>query len=485
MITSSEFRRLVLAGLALSALARLAASPAHPNVIFIMTDDQSQWGVGAYGNKEIVTPHLDQLARDGVLLRHAFVTTPVCSASRATFLTGLYSTQTGIPDYLASSEEKAGFGLPASATTWPQVLQRNGYVTGLIGKWHLGIQPQFHPTKHGFDHFFGFIGGFNTPMNPRMEVNGELKQFKGPISDIMTNDAMRFVEANRARPFALLLHYREPHLPYGPMPEEDLAPFKGRDLTVPEHVGVVTAKTQELRRAYYAAVHAVDRNVGRLLAKLDELGLARDTIVVFTADNGYMIGQHALHTKGNAWWLIEGIPPNTKRPNMYEDSLRVPFIVRWPAAIKPQTETTQPFSSVDTFATMLGLTGVAIPSEVKQEGADYSPLLRGQKIPWRDAMFAQYDLKSGGLAYMRMIRTERWKLVRHYLSLELDELYDLQNDPGEERNLYNLKPSAGKALVAETQKARADLQARLYAWQRAINDPLLALLATERDPAKR
>lgn len=208
---------------------------------------------------------------------------------------------------------------------------------------------------------------------------------------------MRFVEVNRARPFALLLHYREPHLPYGPMPEEDMAPFKGRDLTVPQHVGVKTEQVKQFTRAYYAAVHAVDRNVGRLLAKLDELGLAGDTIVVFTSDNGYMIGQHALHTKGNAWWLLAGIPPNTNRPNMFEESIRVPLLVRWPGAIPAGTETTEPFSSIDTFATVLGLMGLPRPPEVKQEGSDYSPLLRGQKIPWRDAMFAQYDLRSGAL----------------------------------------------------------------------------------------
>ncbi len=457
------------------------AVPGKPNILFIMTDDQATWGVGAYGNKDVVTPNLDRLARSGVLVRNAFVPTPVCSASRATFLTGLYGTQVGITDYLSGPEEAAGFGLPPAATTWPEVLQQSGYRTGLIGKWHLGTQPQFHPTHHGFDHFFGFVGGFNTPMDPKIEVNGIVKQFKGPVSDILTDDAMRFIEDNRARPFALLLHYREPHLKFGPMPEEDNAALRGRALTVPQRPGLDPDEITELTRGYYTAIHAVDRNVGRLLARLDDLQLAQNTIVVFTSDHGYMIGHHGLHSKGNAWWLIKGMPHNTKRPNMFDESIRVPLIVRWPGAIPAGTETTEPFSSVDIFATMLGLMGVPVPASVKQEGADYSPLLRGRKIPWRDAMFGQYDLHSGALAYMRMIRTDRWKLVRHYLSFDLDELYDLTNDPHEERNLYRVR--TGEAAAA--QAARAELQERLYAWQRSIDDPLLALMAEQRDPTKR
>lgn len=478
MTARSFLRFLGLALLAWVASLPAQVANARPNIVFIMTDDQASWGVGAYGNPDVVTPNLDRLAREGAIVRNAFVVTPVCSASRATFLTGWYSTQHGIPDYLAASEEKAGFGLPAEATTWPQVLQRHGYATGLIGKWHLGTQPQFHPTKHGFDHFFGFIGGFNKPIDPTIEDRGELKQFKGPIADILTDNALRFIDDHRAQPFALLLHYREPHLPYGPVPAEDTAPFKDRELTVPRHPGVDVEQVKQYTRAYYAAIHAVDRNVGRLLAHLDSLGLARDTIVVFTSDHGYMIGHHGLHTKGNAWWLLEGIPANTKRPNLFEESIRVPLLVRWPAAIGPQTETTAPFSSIDTFATMLGLAGVPLSNDTKQEGEDYSPLLRGEKIPWRDAMFGQYDLVSGGLAHMRMIRTDRWKLVRHYLSLELDELYDLQNDPHEQKNLYRVSSP-------ELNSTRTALQERLYAWQRAIKDPLLAQLATERDPAKR
>ena len=460
-----------------------AAAAARPNILFILTDDQAAWGVAAYGNKDVVTPNLDRLARAGVLVRNAFVPTPVCSPSRATLLTGRYGADLGITDFLSGPEQDAGFGLPPEATTWPEVLQQHGYHTGLIGKWHLGTQPQFHPTKHGFEHFFGFVGGFNTPMDPQIEQDGIVKQFKGAVSDVLTDDALRFLERNRARPFALSLHYREPHLRYGPMPEVDNAALRARPLTIPKREGLDASEVEEFTRGYYTAIHAVDRNVGRLLAKLDELRLAENTIVIFTSDHGYMIGHHGLHSKGNAWWIIKGMPHNTKRPNMFEESIRVPFLVRWPGTIRAGTETTEPFSTIDFFATVLGLAGAPIPTGVKQHGEDYSPILRGQKIAWRDATFGQYDLHSGALAHMRMIRTDQWKLVRHYLSFELDELYDLKNDPGEERNLYRSR--AGVSTTPEAQAARAGLQERLYAWQRSINDPLLAQLATERDPAKR
>jgi arylsulfatase A-like enzyme len=144
------------------------------NIVSIVTDDQALWSIGAYGAREAITPNMDRLAREGVKFNNAFVTTPVCSPSRVAFLTGLYGTQVGITDYLTPDEGAAGMGLPASALTWPQVLQQNGYRTALFGKYHLGIKPEFHPTKRGFDYFMGSQQGSFAPMNPRLEVNGAL-----------------------------------------------------------------------------------------------------------------------------------------------------------------------------------------------------------------------------------------------------------------------------------------------------------------------
>jgi arylsulfatase A-like enzyme len=275
---------------------------------------------------------------------------------------------------------------------------------------------------------------------------------------------MKFVEANRQKPFALSLHYRAPHTPYGPVPAADSEPFKDLDPAIPSFQGNDDQQVKRLTRNYYASVHSVDRNLGRLLAHLDTLGLADKTIIVFTSDHGYNIGHHGLHTKGNGQSIAGGVT-GPKRPNMFETSIRIPLLVRWPGVVKPGTVVKDVVSNLDTFVTVLGMLGLPLPPDVKQEGVDFSPLLRGQTVPgWRDTLYGQYDLHNGGLAFMRMIRTPDWKLVRHHLANLLDELYDLKNDPGETRNLYN---DPGHRDLRER------LQQKLTSWQESIGDPLL------------
>ena len=405
----------------------------RPNVITIVTDDQAAWTLGCYGNRECPTPNMDRLARQGVRFTNAFVVTPVCSPSRASFLTGRYGTELGITDWINKPEMDAGVGLP-DVPTWPGILKQNGYATALVGKWHLGDQPRFHPTKHGFDHFFGFLGGGESPMDPGLEKGRKFQRFKGPIADLLTDDAIDFVQANADKPFALCLMLREPHLPYVPMPKEDAAAVANLDPTIPDAPYIDAKQVKDWTRKYYAAIHAADRNIGRLLDKLDELKLADNTIVLFTSDHGYCVGQHTLHTKGNASWIAGGVE-GPKRPNMFEENIRVPLIIRWPGVAKPGGEIADAVTNLDTFATMLGMLGIPSGDLVKQQrGVDFSPLLRGQSLPPRDAIFAQYDMHNGGFASMRMIRTSDWKLVRHQLTNGLNELYDLKNDPGETKN---------------------------------------------------
>jgi uncharacterized sulfatase len=456
---------LLLVALALGAVVRPtpAAEPDRLNLIAIVTDDQARWALSAYGNKECPTPNMDRLAREGARFLNAFCPTPVCSPSRASYLTGRYGTQFGITDWIDPIESAAGLGLPVEATTWPQVLQKHGYTTALIGKWHLGIKPQFHPTRRGFDHFYGFLGGGNQPMNPTLEVDGKEKKLTGSLPDLLTDDAIRFIEKSSGKPFAVLLHFRAPHTPYGPVPEEDLAPFKKLDPAIPEPPGIDKAQVKQWTREYYASIHSVDRNLGRLFERLDKLKLTEKTIITFTSDHGYMIGHHTLHAKGNAYWIAGGVR-GPMRPNMFEESIRVPLLVRWPGVVKPGLEIAEPVTNIDMFASVLGMLGVPMPAEIKQEGTDFSPLLRGKKIAWRDAIFGQYDVHNSGLAYMRMIRTNEWKLVRHHHSMFMDELYNLREDPGETKNRYG---SAAHRAV------RDQLQKRLTEWQESINDPLL------------
>lgn len=405
---------------------------------------------------------MDRLAREGALFRRAFTATPVCSPSRASFVTARYGTQVKITDYISPDEGSAGVGLPADALTWPEVLRRHGYLTALIGKWHLGSLPQFHPTKRGFDHFFGFTGGGATPMNPLIEENGVSKKWKGYGGDILTEHAIELIKKNRDKPFALCLHFREPHAPYAPTPEEDAAVYKDLDPTIPAFKGLDTAHVKKLTREYYASVHSVDRNLGRLLKALEELGLLEDTIILFTSDHGYSIGHHGLLHKGNATWIVGGVM-GPRRPNMFDVNLRVPLLIRWPRGVRGGTVIDEMVSNIDTFPTVLSLLEAAPPKDYKHEGQDFSGLLRGGK-GGRDAVFGQYDLHNFGLAFMRSIRTKEWHLVRYHLGVGMDELFDLVNDPEETTNLIK-SPKA--------QKVRGELEARLLEWQRSIGDPLL------------
>lgn len=443
----------------------LDAEP-RPNLIAIVTDDQGRWACGAYGNDDIHTPNIDRIGREGAIFTGAITATPVCSPSRATYFSGRWPTQVGITDYLHPDESDAGVGL--AGPIWPAALQQAGYRTALIGKWHLGTQSQFHPTNLGFDHFMGFLGGGNSPMDPTLEVDGQERQLKGPLPDLLVDDAIGFVRENRDGPFALSLHFRAPHLPYGPVPDEDMEHYRSLDPQLPQAQALDVEQVKRSTRAYYASISSVDRNVGRLLDVLDELHLTQNTWVIFTSDHGYNEGRHGVDTKGNAQWIAGGVR-GPKRPNMWETSIRVPLLMRWPSVVKPGTSIDTPVSNLDMYRTVLGGLNVSLPDGCQADGIDYSPLLRGEEVAERNALFGQYDLHNGGLAYMRMIRTPQYKLVRHFHANQMDELYDLVNDPDENRNLIGRnRGEAGKHAAAIQ-----DLQRQLTQWQQAIDDPIL------------
>ncbi len=425
------------------------------NIVSIVTDDQASWSVGAYGNRDARTPVMDRLAREGVLFRNAFVATPVCSPSRAGFLTGRYGTELGIRDWISPEEAASGSGLPPSTVTWPAILREHGWRTALVGKWHLGRSP--HPTAFGIDRFFGFLDGGNTPMDPTLEVDGREQRLKGSLPDILTDEAIRFATESRDQPFALLLHFRAPHLPYGPVPDVDSAALRDVDPVIPDVRGLDEAQVKTWTRDYLASVHSVDRNVGRLLEALDRLGLAGKTIVLFTGDNGYNIGHHTIHTKGNGHWVAGGVP-GPPRPNMFDTSLRVPLILKGPG-IPAGREAAGMVTQLDTLPTVLSLLGVPLPAGLVQHGSDFSPILRGETVPWRDTVFGEYDMHHYTLARMRMIRTPRHKLVRYLGTSFQDELYDLVADPGEAHNLY--RDDSAKGI-------RAELEARLLDWRRDL-----------------
>ncbi len=433
----------------------------RPNIVFLYTDDQAKWALGAYGNREIKTPNLDSLARRGAIFQNAFTVTPVCSPSRAALLTSRYPSELSIADWIDPRTEP-DIGLAPSAVTWPELLKGSGYSTMLAGKWHLGTRDEFHPTRQGFDFFFGFRDGSNQPMNPRLEAGGQTRELKGSLPDLLLDEGLSFIERHRQGPFLLSIHFRAPHTPYGPVPEDDSAPYRLLDPTIPDVLGLPRERVKQLYRDYYASVTSVDRNVGRLLAKLDAWGLTEQTVVIFTSDHGYMIGQHGLWHKGNAAWLIEG--KKGYRPNMYDDAIRVPLLISWPGVVRPGTTITHVVSNLDLLPTILEFAGLGTPDNLQIRGKSLVPLLRDQHpATWDDTLFGQYDMHHYQTARMRMIRTPEWKLIRHFETGGKDELYHLALDPRETRDL-------GTSTLQTHRAEHESLSRRLASWMSRIGD---------------
>lgn len=455
---------------------------ARPNIVFILTDDQSPTAAGFAGNRQLPTPNIDRIAAEGVVLENAFVTTPVCSPSRAGLVTSRYSSELGILDWINPREETE-HGLDVKLVTWMQLLQQAGYRTGLFGKWHLGTADRFHPTRRGYDEFVGFRDGGRPPRNAVLEIDGKDTKTSGFIVDVVTDHALEFLERSAGRPFLLSLHYREPHSAWLPTRDEDWEPFADLDVELPEpdFPNLNVRKVKRMTREYYASIASVDRNVGRVLAMLDHLKLTDNTIVVFTSDHGYHTGHHGLWFKGNAHWQTlepppqrwKNIPPK-RRPNMYDQALRVPAVVRWPAKIRAGTKVTQTITNLDWYPTLLAMAGVELPDEIEIRGRNAWPLLRGETIDWDNDLYGEYSMRHGATTDMRSYRTPEWKLMIDFANPGRAELYDLANDPAEHENLIESSDPAAR-------EARKTLEATIRKRMRALGDP--ALESRGRGPA--
>lgn len=449
------------------------AEESRPNVLFIVTDDQAEWSMGCSGNREARTPNMDRLAREGARLTNCFTPTPVCSPSRVAILASRYGSEMGIFDWINPQSEPT-LGLDPGTAAWPRLLAEKGYRTGLIGKWHLGTEDRFHPSKFGYQYFMGFRAGGTTPRDPELEVDGQVKKVEGYVVDLLTDDAVRFVERNAEEAFALSVHYREPHRPYTPLPDSERTFSEGVEPTLPnpEYPDLDVEQVKKLTKEYLGSVAAIDRNVGRMLDALDRLKLTEKTLVIFTSDHGYNIGHHGIWHKGNASWLLKKNPPGTenipegKRPNVFDTSLRVPALVRWPGKIPAGRVVARTVTHLDWFPTVLAACGAKEPAEVVLRGKSVLPLLSGEgTFDRNDDLYVEYSVHHTMRADMRMYRTPEWKLKVDLLNQGRDELYDLAADPGETVNLIELgTPSAKRAY--ET------LKEKIVERIRDVRDPL-------------
>jgi arylsulfatase A-like enzyme len=440
-------------GFVLSAAERVnaAATPTHPNIVFIISDDQRWDALGAAGNSTVHTPVLDRLAAHGVWFRQSTIFVSQCSPCRSTLLTGLpphrhrwYSNQYQHPDVRQSD----GFrGLPML----PSLLRDAGYRTVMIGKWH----PRPDPWNCGFtDVRIWMPGGGGPFLDPQLAEGPSrtLREMKGYTQEIFANDAVAFLKSEAAtrQPFFLWLSFTAPHLPHEPTPERIDTLYKGKTVAELLPPGFPRNVTSAPWKIYNQAVTHLDEQVGNVLTALEEQKLDDSTIVIFLGDNGYM-----MYERG---WNGKVIP--------YEGSVRVPLIIRAPGVATIKGANDAPVSSIDLPPTMLRLAGVTPPAT--WPGRDLGPLLRGASdhgiseafCEWADNQSPQF----GALGY-RLVRTPAYKLIVWEKPEKPSELYDLVNDPHETNNRLD-----DPALAA----VRADLRTRLKAWLEKTDDPARA-----------
>jgi len=455
--------------------AQVQTPAPRPNIVFIMTDDHAAHAISAYGSRLNKTPHLDRLAKEGMKFENAFVTNSICTPSRAVILTGKYSHLNGVPVFNHIDN------------TQPQLqkyLQAAGYHTGMVGKWHLGGNDPKRPDDGkpvGFD-YWNILPGQGAYFDPVMIEMGERKKLSGYTTDIITDLAMGFIEKRpKDKPFFLMYHHKAPHRNWQPA-EKYRKQFENYDPPIPatfddDYKGKSDASRQatmhidadlnetdtkgkppaglsgaELKKwkfrrymqDYLACVQSVDDNVGRFLDYLDENGLAENTIVIYTSDQGFFLGEHNFYDKRF----------------MYEESLRTPLLVRWPDKIKPGSVSKSMVLNLDFPVTMLDAAGVKIPADM--QGRSFLPLLRGQTPKdWRRSMYYRYYHPGHhNVAVHYGVRTERYKLI-FFNKLNQWELYDLQKDPTEMKNVYS--DPAYKKVVE-------DLKKELYRLKKEVKD---------------
>lgn len=451
----------------------MAADAARPNVVLIFADDLGYSDVGCFGAKDIRTPNIDRLATEGTRFTSFYVSQPVCTASRASLMTGCYANRVGLAGALNHTSK---VGIHADEVLLPELLQQRGYVTGIFGKWHLGHRPEFSPLRHGFNEFLGIpYSNDNGPLHPVVKtipslplIDGEkaveLDPDQSQFTRRLTERACAFLAANKDRPFFLYLPHIMPHVPIFASEK-----FKGRSA----------------RGVYGDVVEELDWSVGEIVATLKRLNLEENTLLIFTSDNGPFLsyGEHA----GAAKPLREG------KLTTFEGGVRTPCLMRWPKKIPAGRTCDEPAASIDLLPTVAKLVGAQLPT-LPIDGIDVWPVLSGQpdaRTPHESLLFFSGD-------ELQAIRSGDWKLhfAHDYLTVagppgrggkpanfenmkpkSIEEsgirgiasrhgyevrrieqsLFNLKDDPGESRDVAKQHPEVVRRLESLAEKARADL----------------------------
>ncbi len=416
------------------ACAGLASAGTKPNFLIILTDDHGYGDVSIYGTSDVRTPNIDRLAAEGMVFTAMRANATVCSPSRAALLTGRYPDRVGVPGVIRTEPANSWGYFDPAVPTLADGLRRAGYRTAIVGKWHLGLEAPNTPNERGFDLFHGFLGdmmdSYLTHLREGrnyMRRNAEVITPAGHATELFTAWAVEYLR-ERARqpgePFFLYLAYNAPHFPIEP-PAEWLNRVRQRA----PHLG-------EDRARNVAFVEHLDDSIGRVLGAIRELGLDRNTVVVFTADNGGSLP----HAQNNDPW-------RGGKQSHYDGGLRVPFVMRWPPAIAAGSRSHYQGLSFDLYPTFLELAGAPLPADL--DAVSLVPALRGQPMPpSRELYFVRREggQAYGGKSYEAIIR-DGWKLLQNdpYSPLEL---YNLDDDPYEQRNLAAANPERVKELAA-------------------------------------
>jgi arylsulfatase A-like enzyme len=409
----------------LPSIAPAAADDKRPSLLIILTDDHGYGDVSAYQKSDVRTPHIDRIGSEGMLFTAMRANCTVCSPSRAALLTGCHADRVGVPGVIRSQAENSWGYFNPSLPTMADKLKHAGYHTSLIGKWHLGLESPNLPNGRGFDFFHGFLGDMmDDYYNHRrhgtnyMRRNQEIVEAEGHATDIFTDWAIDyFHERKDAGPFFMFLAYNAPHFPIQP-PKEWLDNIKQRE-----------PQLSADRARNVAFVEHLDHNIGRVLDALDATGLSKNTVVVFTADNGGSLP----HAQNNDPW-------RGGKQDHYDGGLRVPFMVRWPGKISPGSRSDYAGLLFDIFPTFLDLAGAKVPSGI--DAVSLAPILRGEALetPDRELYFVRREggKQYLGKAYHALIQGD-WKILQNH-PFQPYELYNLKHDPQEQSNLAKTKP---------------------------------------------
>ncbi|MFM1944915.1 MAG: hypothetical protein RI897_3897 [Verrucomicrobiota bacterium] len=453
----------MLRALAILLLAATCINAAPANVILILSDDHRYDLMGFHPNSPewLETPALDRLAAEGAHFPNAFVTTSLCSPSRASILTGQYMHHHRVVDNQHP--------VPPGTVFFPQYLQNNGYQTAFVGKWHMG-HDNANP-RPGFNHWVSFKGQ-GSYFDPELNINGKHQSFTGYNSDVLTSQAIQWLtEQQHKKPFFLYLSYKAVHFPFTPPPRHANR-YQGKPIPYPETMantednyatqphwvrerrygihGIDHMQTgpldhdpvpdfNELYWNFCETIHGLDENIGHLLQYLDDANLAENTLVLYLGDNGFALGEHGFYDKRDA----------------FEESIRIPMLARGPG-IQPGSVVSNMVLNIDIAPSILELAGANPSAEsARFDGRSFLPLLQGKTptTPWRDHILYEYhwEWNFPATPTTLAIRTDRWKYIYYHGLWDLNGLYDLQTDPHERHNLIQVPAFKDQALALQQQ----------------------------------